>query len=145
MSALNLAQSLIRIKSISPNDAGCFEVIEPELASLGFKIEKINGFANKTAKIFVTYIDDFLRFLHKTNLLYKLKEIEELKSKKKNSQKKTNNSSDHFLNNKNIVFTGVRNKGFEKLITSDKYNANIKSSISKTTNYLIGTLILQLN
>ena len=101
------------------------------------KIEKINGFANKTAKVFVTYIDEFLRFLHKTNLLYKLKEIEELKSKKKNSQNKTNNSSNHFLNNKNIVFTGVRNKGFEKLITSDKYNANIKSSISKTTNYLI--------
>ena len=37
MSALNLAQSLIRIKSISPNDAGCFEIIGPELTNLGFK------------------------------------------------------------------------------------------------------------
>ena len=48
MSALNLAQSLIRIKSISPNDAGCFKVIEPELASLGFKVEKIKELNSET-------------------------------------------------------------------------------------------------
>ncbi|MDA9691060.1 succinyl-diaminopimelate desuccinylase [Pseudomonadota bacterium] len=48
MSALNLAQSLIRIKSISPNDAGCFEIIEPELSSLGFKVEKIRELNSET-------------------------------------------------------------------------------------------------
>ena len=48
MSALNLAQSLIRIKSISPNDAGCFEVIEPELKALGFKVEKIKELNSDT-------------------------------------------------------------------------------------------------
>ena len=48
MSALSLAQSLIRIKSISPNDAGCFEVIEPELTSLGFKVEKIKELNSET-------------------------------------------------------------------------------------------------
>ena len=48
MSALNLAQSLIRIKSISPNDAGCFAVIEPELVSLGFKVEKIKELNSET-------------------------------------------------------------------------------------------------
>ena len=48
MSVLNLAQSLIRIKSISPNDAGCFEVIEPELVSLGFKVEKIKELNSET-------------------------------------------------------------------------------------------------
>ena len=48
MSALNLAQSLIRIKSISPNDAGCFEVIEPELVSLGFSVEKIKELNSET-------------------------------------------------------------------------------------------------
>ena len=48
MSALNLAQSLIRIKSISPNDAGCFEIIEPELDSLGFKVEKIRELNSET-------------------------------------------------------------------------------------------------
>jgi succinyl-diaminopimelate desuccinylase len=48
VSALSLAQSLIRIKSISPNDAGCFEVIEPELTSLGFKVEKIKELNSDT-------------------------------------------------------------------------------------------------
>jgi succinyl-diaminopimelate desuccinylase len=41
MSALELAQSLIKIKSISPEDGGCFDLIESELIPLGFKIEKI--------------------------------------------------------------------------------------------------------
>jgi succinyl-diaminopimelate desuccinylase len=41
MSALNLAQALIKIKSISPDDGGCFKLLEPELVSLGFGIEKI--------------------------------------------------------------------------------------------------------
>ena len=41
MSALKLAQSLIKIKSISPEDGGCFDLIEAELTPLGFQIEKI--------------------------------------------------------------------------------------------------------
>mgnify|MGYP001394016534 FL=1 len=41
MSALALAQSLIKIKSISPEDGGCFDLIEAELIPLGFQIEKI--------------------------------------------------------------------------------------------------------
>ena len=41
MSALELAQSLIKIKSISPKDGGCFELIETELSPLGFQIERI--------------------------------------------------------------------------------------------------------
>ena len=48
MSALELAQSLIRIKSISPNDEGCFEVIEPELNSLGFQVERIKELNSET-------------------------------------------------------------------------------------------------
>jgi succinyl-diaminopimelate desuccinylase len=42
MSALELAQSLIKIKSISPEDGGCFDLIEAELIPLGFQIEKIH-------------------------------------------------------------------------------------------------------
>jgi len=41
MSALELAQSLIKIKSISPKDGGCFELIEAELSPLGFQMERI--------------------------------------------------------------------------------------------------------
>jgi succinyl-diaminopimelate desuccinylase len=41
MSALKLAQSLIKIKSISPDDKGCFDLIEKELIPLGFQIDRI--------------------------------------------------------------------------------------------------------
>ena len=41
MSALDLAQSLIKIKSISPKDGGCFDLIESELGPLGFQIDRI--------------------------------------------------------------------------------------------------------
>jgi len=41
MSALELAQSLIKIKSISPEDGGCFDLIDSELIPLGFRIERI--------------------------------------------------------------------------------------------------------
>lgn len=48
MSALKLAQSLIKIKSISPNDGGCFDIIENELAPLGFKMERIAELNSET-------------------------------------------------------------------------------------------------
>ena len=39
---IELLQNLIQIKSISPKDNGCFELIENELQSLNFKLERIN-------------------------------------------------------------------------------------------------------
>ena len=41
MSAIELAQSLIKIKSISPKDEGCFDLVEAELAPLGFETKRI--------------------------------------------------------------------------------------------------------
>ena len=54
MSALELAQSLIKIKSISPEDGGCFDLIEAELTPMGFQIEKIPELNCETllAKVF---------------------------------------------------------------------------------------------
>ena len=40
MSALKLAQSLIQIKSVSPYDEGCFDLIETALVPMGFEIER---------------------------------------------------------------------------------------------------------
>ena len=40
MSALELAQSLIQIKSVSPYDEGCFDLIETALVPMGFEIER---------------------------------------------------------------------------------------------------------
>ena len=48
MSALELAQSLIKIKSISPKDGGCFDLIEAELAPLDFVIERIPELNSET-------------------------------------------------------------------------------------------------
>ena len=39
---IELLQNLVQIKSISPKDMGCFDLIEKELQDLNFKIEKIN-------------------------------------------------------------------------------------------------------
>ena len=41
-SLIHLAQSLIEIKSLSPRDEGCFDVIENFLDKLNFKSERIN-------------------------------------------------------------------------------------------------------
>jgi succinyl-diaminopimelate desuccinylase len=48
MSALKLAQSLIKIKSISPNDKGCFDLIEKELKPLGFSMERVAELNSET-------------------------------------------------------------------------------------------------
>lgn len=42
MTLLELVQELIRIKSISPKDNGCFDVIENKLVDLNFDVQKIN-------------------------------------------------------------------------------------------------------
>ena len=39
---IEFLQNLIQIKSISPKDNGCFDLIEKELQSLNFKLERIN-------------------------------------------------------------------------------------------------------
>ena len=41
MSIENLTKQLVEIESISPNDAGCFEIIEPILNDIGFNSERI--------------------------------------------------------------------------------------------------------
>tara|TARA_B100001094_G_scaffold328320_1_gene388468 strand:- start:1224 stop:2357 length:1134 start_codon:yes stop_codon:yes gene_type:complete len=42
MIMIDLLQNLLKIKSISPNDMGCFDVIENELKEIGFNCERIN-------------------------------------------------------------------------------------------------------
>ena len=42
MIMIDLLQNLLKIKSISPNDMGCIDVIENELKEIGFNCERIN-------------------------------------------------------------------------------------------------------
>jgi Acetylornithine deacetylase/Succinyl-diaminopimelate desuccinylase and related deacylases len=39
---IELLQNLLKIKSISPRDMGCFDLIEKELIELGFNCKRIN-------------------------------------------------------------------------------------------------------
>ena len=39
---IEFLQHLLRIKSISPRDMGCFDIIEKELIQHNFKCERIN-------------------------------------------------------------------------------------------------------
>ena len=39
LATLNLAKALIRKESVTPNDAGCCDLIAARLAPLGFKVE----------------------------------------------------------------------------------------------------------
>tara|TARA_B000000441_G_C21708055_1_gene330558 strand:- start:631 stop:1026 length:396 start_codon:yes stop_codon:yes gene_type:complete len=39
---IELLQNLIKIKSISPKDLGCFDLIEEELNEIGFNCKRIN-------------------------------------------------------------------------------------------------------
>ena len=38
MNVLEIAKNLIKVKSISPNDNGCFHIIQSELSKMGFDI-----------------------------------------------------------------------------------------------------------
>ena len=42
MDVLEIAKNLIKVKSISPNDNGCFHIITSELSKIGFDIKLIN-------------------------------------------------------------------------------------------------------
>lgn len=90
------------------------------------KIENIislNGFARKTALLFVPYIPNFLDFIEKTNLQNKLDyNVEKI-------------ISSHPLNQKIIVMTGFRDKVLENEILS--VGGILKNNVSKNTFVLL--------
>ena len=82
-------------------------------------ISELEGFKEKTAKMFVPYIPKFLAFLKSINLMDKLK------IKKKQIDKS------HALYNKKIVITGFRDKDLQKNL--ENLGAKLGSSVSKKT------------
>ena len=85
---------------------------------------KIDGIGNINAKQFVENIKKFYEFLD--NIGYKC-DKEEVKKKVVNVKT--------ILKDKKFIFTGFRNKDFEKLITDS--GGNVVTAISKTIDYLI--------
>jgi DNA ligase (NAD+) len=86
-------------------------------------VEELDGFAHKTAELFVPYIPKFIEFIHKTNLQHKLV----VQTKKVNTS--------HPLYQKIIVMTGFRDKQLEKEIIDA--GGEIKNSVSKKTFVLL--------
>ncbi len=87
-------------------------------------IVRLDGFSEKTAQLFVPYIETFMSFIRNTNLMHKL-EIKE----------KTPINSDHPLYKKKIVMTGFRDKNLEKAIV--EVGGIISNSVSKNTFILL--------
>jgi len=87
---------------------------------------KINGIGNVNAKQFVENIKNFYEFLDKIG--YKCN-----KENKKEDIKDENKVE--ILKDKKILFTGFRNKDWEKLITDS--GGKVVTAISKTTDYLV--------
>jgi DNA ligase (NAD+) len=95
-------------------------------------IVKIDGFDDITAKKFITNLDAFNEFLEEipTNIRDRLMLDTIPKRKNQNNKKKQKN-----LNGLKIVFTGFRNKEWEKIITDN--GGEISSSVSKNIGLVV--------
>ena len=98
--------------------------------SLKISIEdlmKVEGIAKISAKLFIENLPRFYEFYD--SLGVKCKGIEEKVDK---SVEKTENAN---IKDKKFIFTGFRNKDYEKIIVEN--GGKVVTSISKSTNYLI--------
>ena len=84
------------------------------------KIIELEGFKEKTALLFVPYIQKFISFLKDINQMDKLKKIENKKIDKS-----------HPLHNKKIVITGFRDKELQKKL--EEIGVKLGTSVSKNT------------
>ena len=98
----------------------------PKIMKLDIKkedIEKCNGYSEKTSNAFIKGLNKFKNYLKDNAFLkYKIHEI-----------KKTSTTTG--FENKNVVFTGFRNKELEQLIESS--NGKVQTQINSKTDILI--------
>ena len=92
-------------------------------------ILEVDGFSDKTAKLFCENINKFQVWL-KEHLRLKVKSDELI-----NLEVISNDEKDKFIKDTTVVFTGVRNKDLEAYI--EKNGGKVASGISKNTTYLI--------
>jgi len=114
------------------------EIIDNTLKSrskaLKLKIEdltKINGIANISAELFIENLPNYYKFYD--NLGIKCKNDKE----KVNDKQDTDKTNDVNINlkDKTFIFSGFRNKDYEKII--EENGGKVTTSISKNTNYLV--------
>jgi DNA ligase (NAD+) len=101
--------------------------------SLKISIEdlmKVEGIAKISAKLFIENLPRFYEFYD--SLGVKCKGIEEKVDKSVEKVEKTENAN---IKDKKFIFTGFRNKDYEKIIIEN--GGKVVTSISKSTHYLI--------
>jgi len=91
---------------------------------------KVEGIAKISAKLFIENLPRFYEFYD--SLGVKCKGIEEKVDKSVEKVEKTENAN---IKDKKFIFTGFRNKDYEKIIVEN--GGKIVTSISKSTHYLI--------
>jgi len=87
------------------------------------KIIRLEGFKNKTAEMFVPFIDNFKEFMKTIHLEHKL-EVQDKKEK----------NTSHPLYEKKIVMTGFRDKELSSIL--EEIGAELSNSVSNKT-YLV--------
>lgn len=87
------------------------------------KVSNLPGYAEKTARLFVNHIDDFVAFIKKVNLQERL--VENMGEV----------DTSHPLYGKRVVFTGFKNQTLEERL--DALGANVMKSVSKKTDYVL--------
>lgn len=86
-------------------------------------LAKVKQIEKKTAQAFLEHVDEFKEFLAATNLTHKMDASEEPVS------------THHILYDKNIVFTGFRNKELEAKLKA--IGAKVTTSVNKKTHVLL--------
>ena len=94
---------------------------------------KIKGIEKKTAEKFIKNIDNYLEFIKLTKIKCNF-ESPDTKVNKNNKDSKDSKDNSK-LKDINVVFSGFRDKELEKKI--EKNGGSIKSTITKSVNYLI--------
>lgn len=93
------------------------------------KISSLNGFGQKTAKMFVPYINEFLAFAIKANLQHKIEDFI------KNALQKNETNEQLQFSNKKFIFTGFRSKDIKKYIENN--GGKMSTSVSKNVDFVI--------
>ena len=95
----------------------------------------IEGYSNKSAKLFLTKLPDFKKW-HKEHSFLKINKDSANKNKNTNgSSQKNKIQKVSAINNYKIVFTGFRDKSLESKV--EELGGEIQSGVSKNTNILV--------
>jgi DNA ligase (NAD+) len=130
-----MAASNIFGRSLGSKKLAMITAIYPNILDLDYskkelkeKINEINGFSDKSTDKFVDNLDQFKKFFEEINGII---DISHLKTKVTSTPKKVGTK----FKDEIVVFTGFRNKDYEKLVTEN--DGKLSGSVSGKTTLLV--------